>query len=195
MIAIPLRSGPPSDPRRSPSKVPSSLTASLSPPVASSVADALARAEGLDSIFQVVRRAVRDVIHRERTGLGLALSDLPPGLGAYWPVTGNVIVMNEGLLETMRRMASSPLEFNSFVYVILSHEYLHTLGYWGEDAVRTVTARVTREALGADHPATAMAEGDLWERFPFLRFSPGGRGRRIRMVKGFDSSTTSAYIR
>ena len=159
------------------------------------LSEALARAPDLDRIFQVVRRTVRTVLRRERTGLGLALSDLPAGLGAYWPVTGNVIVMNEGLLATMRQMASSPLEFNSFVYVVLAHEYLHTLGYWGEGAVRKVTAEVTREAFGPDHPATAMAEGDLWERFPFLRFSPGGQGRRLRMVKGFDSDTTDPYIR
>ncbi len=161
----------------------------------SDLAAALARASDLDRIFQVVRRTVRGVLGRERTGLGLALSDLPPGLGAYWPVTGNVIVMNEGILATMRQMASSPLEFNSFVYVVLAHEYLHALGYWGEAAVRKVTAEVTREAFGPDHPATGMAEGDLWERFPFLRFSPGGQGRRLRMVKGFDSDTTDPYIR
>lgn len=159
------------------------------------VAQDLERAHDLDSVFQVVRRAVREVLRRERTGLGLALSDLPPGLGAYWPVTGNLIVMNEGLLGTMRKMASSTVEYNSFVYVILAHEYLHALGYWGEGPVRVVTARVTREAFGPDHPATAMAEGDLWERFPFLRFAPGGQGRRLRLVKGFDSSTTSSYIR
>ena len=160
-----------------------------------SLAQDLERAEDLDRVFQVVRRAVREVLHKERTGLGLALSDLPPGLGAYWPVTGNMIVLNEGLLGTMRSMARSPVEYNSFVYVILAHEYLHALGYWGEGPVRTVTAQVTRAAFGPEHPATLMAEGDLWERFPFLRFSPGGRGRRLRMVKGFDSSATAPYIR
>ncbi len=160
-----------------------------------SLAQDLERAEDLDRVFQVVRRAVREVLHKERTGLGLALSDLPPGLGAYWPVTGNMIVLNEGLLGTMRSMARSPTEYNSFVYVILAHEYLHALGYWGEGPVRTVTAQVTRAAFGPEHPATLMAEGDLWERFPFLRFSPGGRGRRLRMVKGFDSSATAPYIR
>ena len=160
-----------------------------------SLAQDLERAEDLDRVFQVVRRAVREFLHKERTGLGLALSDLPPGLGAYCPVTGNMIVLNEGLLGTMRSMARSPVEYNSFVYVILAHEYLHALGYWGEGPVRTVTAQVTRAAFGPEHPATLMAEGDLWERFPFLRFSPGGRGRRLRMVKGFDSSATAPYIR
>jgi hypothetical protein len=159
------------------------------------LAEDLERAEGFDDIFRVVRSAVRRVLGRERPGLGLAMSDLPSGVGAYWPVTGNLIVMNEGLVATMRRMSTSTLEFNSFVYVILSHEYLHSLGYWGEGPVRSVTAEVTRSVFGEEHPATKMAEGDLWERYPFLRLSPGGRGRRLRMVKGFDSDTTSAYIR
>ena len=169
--------------------------ASVLPATALALSNELEAASDLDRVFRVVRKAVRQVLGRERPGLGLALSDLPSGVGAYWPVTGNLIVMNEGILATMRRMATSTLEFNSFVFVILSHEYLHSLGYWGEGPVRTVTAQVTRAAFGPDHPATAMAEGDLWERFPFLRMSPGGRGRKLRMVKGFDSDATSPYIR
>ncbi len=65
-------------------------------------------------------------------GLGLGLSNLPPYVGAYWQVTGNLIVLNEGLVAAMRANATSPLEFNSFVYVILAHEYLHSLGYLDE---------------------------------------------------------------
>ncbi|MGI0151502.1 MAG: hypothetical protein ACREC5_06170, partial [Thermoplasmata archaeon] len=42
-------------------------------------------------IFAVVRSAVRRVLSRERPGLGLALSNLPPQLGAYWQLTGNLI--------------------------------------------------------------------------------------------------------
>src|SRR5579859_2607602 len=62
-----------------------------------------------DRVFSVVRAAVRRALGVERPGLGLALSDLPPGLGAYWQVTGNIIVMNEGLVQTMQTHAGSPL--------------------------------------------------------------------------------------
>ena len=148
-----------------------------------------------DRVFQVVRGAVRHVLGIERPGLGLGLSDLPPFLGAYWQVTGNLIVVNEGLVRSMKANASSPLEFNSFVYVILAHEYLHALGYLDETAVRKVTARVTRAAFGAHHPATQMAEGDLWQMFPFLRYAPGGNGRHLKVVTQFDLATTSSYIR
>jgi hypothetical protein len=155
----------------------------------------LATAADYDAVFRIVRAVVRRVLGVERPGLGLALSNLPPGLGAYWPVTGNLIVLNEGLVATMRSAERSALEVNSFIYVILAHEYLHSLGYLDEGAVRRVTARVTRAAFGAAHPATRMAEGDLWRMFPFLAHAPRGDGRRIRIVPGFDRAATQSYIR
>ncbi|HTT15041.1 MAG TPA: hypothetical protein VMG81_04590 [Thermoplasmata archaeon] len=148
-----------------------------------------------DAVFRVVRAAVHRVLGIERPGLGLGLSNLPPGVGAYWQVTGNLIVLNEGLVQTMRTHAESPLELNSFVYVILAHEYLHSLGYLDEGAVRQVTARVTRAAFGPDHPATRMAEGDLWRLYPFLAWAPGGDGRRLKVVPRFDLASTQTYIR
>ena len=148
-----------------------------------------------DAVFRVVRGAVRYALGLERPGLGLGLSNLPPQLGAYWQVTGNLIVMNEGLVETMRAHARSPLELNSFLYVILAHEYLHSLGYLDERAVRQVTAYVTRTAFGPAHVTTRMAEGDLWQMFPFLSEAPAGNGRRLKVVTRFDLATTDQYIR
>ena len=161
----------------------------------SALARGLDRPADYDAIFRVVRNAVRQVLGIERPGLGLGLSDLPPQLGAYWQVTGNLIVLNEGLVEAMRANAQSSTELNSFVYVILAHEYLHSLGYLDERSVREVTARVTRTALGPDHPATRMAEGDLWRLYPFLGFARGGTGRRLKVVTKFDLDTTDRYIR
>ncbi len=165
------------------------------PTLRGSVGDRLERPADYDAIFRVVRAAVRSVLGIERPGLGLGLSDLPPQLGAYWQLTGNLIVMNEGLVEAMRAHAKDPLELNSFVYVILAHEYLHSLGYLDERAVREVTARVTRTAFGPDHPATRMAEGDLWRMFPFLAQARGGHGQHFKVVSRFDLDTTGTYIR
>lgn len=150
---------------------------------------------GFDEVFGIVRAATRSVLGVERSGLGLALSDLPSSLGAYWPVTGNMIVMNEGLVGTMRQFARSEQEYNSFVFVILAHEYLHTLGYLAEAEVRPVTARVTRAVFGPDHPATRMAEGNIWSIYPFLQSAPEGRGRHLRIVPRFDLDATANYIR
>ncbi len=147
-----------------------------------------------DSIFSVVRKAVRYSINRERSGLGLILSDLPAALGAFWEVGGNFIVLNETLVDVMRRMAKSTREFNSYLFVVLAHEYLHSIGYIDEAEVRKVTAMVTARAMGQEHPATAMATGDLWQMYPFLRFAEGGTGKRARVVGKFDTESTRSYI-
>jgi hypothetical protein len=175
--------------------VPPKLPAPARPALRAGVGDRLERPADYDAVFRVVRAAVRGVLGIERPGLGLGLSDLPPQLGAYWQVTGNLIVMNEGLVDAMRAHAKNPLELNSFLYVILAHEYLHSLGYLDERAVREVTAHVTRAAFGADHPATRMAEGDLWRMYPFLAYARGGRGGRLRVVSRFDLQSTDTYIR
>jgi hypothetical protein len=178
----------------SPSAAPTPTTRSPGA-VAPAIARRLETPADYDAIFRVVREAVHTVLGIERPGLGLGLSNLPSGVGAYWQVTGNLIVLNEGLVQAMRTHAESPLELNSFVYVILAHEYLHSLGYLDERAVRSVTARVTRAAFGPDHPATRMAEGDLWSLYPFLSWSPGGDGRRLKVVPRFDLDATQNYIR
>ncbi len=147
-----------------------------------------------DSIFSVVRKAVRHSIHKERSGLGLILSDLPPALGAFWEVGGNYIVLNESLVEVMKRMARSTREYNSYIFVVLAHEYLHAIGYIDEVEVRKVTASVTANAMGVEHPATAMARGDMWQMYPFLRFAAGGSGSRAKVVGKFDTESTRSYI-
>jgi len=157
--------------------------------------DRLERPADYAVVYRVVREAVRAVLGTERPGLGLALSDLPPQLGAYWQVTGNLIVLNEGLVEAMRRNARSPLELNGFVFVVLAHEYLHSLGYLDEDAARRVTARVARGVFGPEHLVTRMAEGNLWQMYPFLSAVPPGDGQRITIVRNFDLASSQSYIR
>jgi hypothetical protein len=177
-----------------PSRAPAQSRAVV-PAISFPLSSTLEREADYDTVFRVVRAAVHRVLGIERPGLGLGLSNLPPNVGAYWQVTGNLIVVNEGLVNAMRANASSPLELNSFLYVILAHEYLHSLGYLDERAVRKVTAHVTRSAFGPDHVATRMAEGDLWRLYPFLAYAPRGDGRRIKVVPRFDLASTQNYIR
>lgn len=161
----------------------------------SDLAQRLERPADYAAVYGLVRAAVRRVLGTERPGLGLALSRLPPQLGAYWQVTGNLIVLNEGLVEAMRANASSPLEVNSFVFVVLAHEYLHSLGYLDETAVRKVTAQVTREAFGPEHLVSRMAAGNLWQMYPFLAYAPAGNGQQLKIVRGFDLASSQTYIR
>jgi hypothetical protein len=149
---------------------------------------------GFDQLFQGVRTAVRHHLHRARWGLGLGLAPLPPEVGAYWPVTGNLIVLNEAHVRAMRESAS-PQEFNSFVFVVLAHEYLHALGYLDEREVREVTAEVALATFGPHHLVTEVASTDLWQRFPFLREAIPDRRDGLTIVPSFDRDATATYIR
>ncbi len=163
-------------------------------PAWSPLAHRLDEARDYDDIFAVVRDSVRKVLGRERVGLGLGLSDLPAQVGAYWQITGNIIVLNERLIQVLD--ATEPLaQRRAYLFVVLLHEYLHSLGYLNEGQDRRVAAEVAERALGAEHPAARMARGDLWQIFPQLRDASGGDGQRVRIVRGFDSAATSQYIR
>lgn len=146
-----------------------------------------------DSIFAVVKKAVRVVTGRERSGLGLALSDLPPTLGAYWQIGGNYIVINESLIREMSRISSSLTEFNSFIFMILTHEYLHSVGYVDEHQARVVTMKVVEETFGKDHPAYRMSSDDIWHLYPQLLSVKGGNGSYIRIIQKFDSESLSYF--
>ncbi|MHB1493542.1 MAG: hypothetical protein ACYCSG_00945 [Thermoplasmataceae archaeon] len=147
----------------------------------------------IDSIFSIVKKSVKNVIGKERSGLGLAFSNLPWNLGAFWQVGGNYIVMNEGLVNSMKGLSKSEEEFNSFIYMILAHEYIHSLGFIDELEARRMTAIVATRTFGKDHIVSKMSTGDIWSLYPDLKYSPSGNGEELRFIRNFDSSTTS-YI-
>jgi hypothetical protein len=159
------------------------------------LASQLDDAGGYDAVFAVVRAAVWQLLRKERSGLGLGLARLPPQLGGYWPVTGNVIVLNESLVESVRGHLRTPREVNGFLFVLLAHEYLHALGYLDEARTRRLTAEVAQSVLGPEHPASRLASGDLWQMLPFLRDAPFDGASHLRIVSGFDRAATATYIR
>lgn len=146
-----------------------------------------------DRIFSIVKKSVKTVLGKERSGLGLALSDLPVTLGAFWQVGGNYIVMNEVLVKAMSRIAKTPREFNSFVYTILTHEYLHSVGYIDEFQARQMTALVAKQTFGSEHPAVIMSSGDIWKQYPLFLSLRGGDGSVLKIISRFDTDSTS-YI-
>ena len=151
-------------------------------------------ARNYDEVFAVVRESVRRVLGKERVGLGLGLSELPAQIGAYWQVTGNIIVLNERLIRVLD--ATEPqAQRTAYLYVVILHEYLHSLGFLDEGTDRRIVARVAAQALGEDHAAARLARADLWEAFPQLRNAGTGDGQRVKIVRGFDSESTNRYIR
>ncbi len=152
------------------------------------------RAQDFGELFELVKRIVEQEIGQHRAGLTLFLSDMPNNVGAYHPVASNSIVVNRALVAQMRKLAKDPREINSFVFMILMHEYLHSLGYLDEGEVRKIAQNICAGALGSDHMTVKLASANWIEMYPELAAnSPTRFSKGFEIVRDFDSSSMS-YI-
>jgi hypothetical protein len=145
-------------------------------------------------LFEIVKRVVEIHTGRHRAGLSLILQDMPTALGAYYPVGTNTIVLNRALVAGMRAVSKNDREVNYFVFMVLMHEYLHSLGYLSEASVRNLCERICSAVLGADHPSVKLAKTNWLEIHPELQMVGKSRvSDDYEVVDRFDVSSTS-YI-
>lgn len=155
---------------------------------------ALSSAEGFDSIFAMVKAATERSLRVHRAGLTLVLGDIPNNVGAYHEMGSNAIVMNRNVLRIVEKLSKSRSRRNSYVFMILLHEYLHSLGYTSDRQVRQLGKQITDEYLGNRHLAGEMAVRPLDQFFPDLvKLSIFRDKGEYQTVRRFDSSSTS-YI-
>jgi hypothetical protein len=119
--------------------------------------------------FELVKSVVLQKFRMHRAGLSLILQMMPSNLGAYHMLGSNAIVMNSYLLAAVKKIAGSTEEFNSYMFMVLAHEYLHSLGIVDENTVRQMTFDLCKWMLGDDHAATKMAKEDPSTIYPELR--------------------------
>jgi hypothetical protein len=154
----------------------------------------LAAAEGFDEVFALVKKAVEQALGIHRAGLTLVLGDIPNQVGAYHEMGSNAIVMNRNIMKIVWRSTKSRVRRNAYTFMILLHEYLHTLGFTDDDQVRDLSRKITDAYVGEGHIASEMAVAPLDRFFPeisqFAMFRDNGR---FETVDKFDSSSTS-YI-
>ena len=155
---------------------------------------ALSSAEGFDMIFEMVKVATERSLKMHRAGLTLVLGDIPNTVGAYHEIGSNAIVMNRNILRIVENLSKSKAKRNAYVFMILLHEYLHSLGYASDRKVRDLGKQITDEYLGRRHLAGEMAVRPMDEFFPELETLAGFRDKgEYQTVRRFDSSSTS-YI-
>ena len=151
----------------------------------------LASAEDFDEIFEMVKAAAEASLGKHRAGLTLVLGDIPNEVGAYHELGSNAIVMNRNLLRLVEKLSKSRSRRNSYVFMILLHEYLHSLGYTDDVQVRRLGKDITHHFLGHKHIAGEMAVRPLDAFFPDLGKFVGYRDKgEYEMVRRFDSSST-----
>jgi len=157
----------------------------------------LENAKTLADIFEVVKASVWESQRKSRAGLMLGLANLgnhPQGFfGAFYPVGSNVIVMNKIPLERIKE--TRPELYKPYIFHVLLHEYMHTLGYLSESGVRVMVLEITRSVFGEEHLATRIA-ADTTHFFKNLVYPNAAwqpDDMNLELVEGFDRGSTS-YI-
>ncbi len=151
----------------------------------------LEKSEGFGEIFSLVKKSVDDVIQRRRDGLMLALQYLPENIGAYYGLGSNFIVMNKSLLEKVAAYQDKST-LKSYIYYILMHEYLHSLGFLNEALVHELSYKICKQILGEEHASTQIARRGIASVIP-IDPRPKRQPEEIEIVEHFETESIS-YI-
>jgi hypothetical protein len=80
-------------------------------------------------------------------------------------------------------------EYNSYLFMVLAHEYLHSFGIVDEFRVRQMTYDLCSSLLGKEHPTSIMAKEDPSALFPELALLRETRlDKHFEIVKNFGFS-------
>ena len=157
----------------------------------------LNNSKSFTDIFSLVEDAVM-LKYKVRRAVMLGLTDLGAQgsylVGAFHPVGSELIVLNKTPLRRVKEQ--SPEYYNAYVFHLLLHEYLHSLGVLDENAVRHLTVEISRCLLGEDHPATQMGDKGISHFFPFITYPTpemDASDMKIEIVKDFRQQTTKYY--
>jgi len=161
----------------------------------SSVKRELEHAANFHEIFSLVQAAVRHTINESRAGLNLGImemgNDANKFLGAFYPAGSNIIVLNS---TPLRRIGETNEElFRPYVFHVLLHEYLHSLGYLDERTVRQLAYRICAKVLGDGHISTRMTS-NIDEFFPNLVYPRGSPAVPDKMILIEDLDGGMDYI-
>jgi len=155
----------------------------------------LENAEGYGEVWEIVKATVKSSLNERRVGMLLFLDDLPLRLGAYHSLGTNNIVLNRTLVNIVEAASKSKSLINSFVYVLLLHEYLHALGRPREEQVRPLVYTISSESFGPDHIAAQLAELGPWSALNGIPLDAMDIPKRvIEIVKDFEKADKKYII-
>jgi len=146
--------------------------------------------ENFSCIFEIVQHCVNKFLGMKRSGLSLGITDLPLHIGGFHALSSNVIVLNRKIINAINQYDKKSV--NAYIFHVLLHEYLHTLGMIDEEKVGVITYLISKQFLGEIHPSTLIAKYGISYIFPKLSIDPQ-TNRSITIIEDFDSNDLS-YI-
>ena len=157
----------------------------------------------MPEIFETVKKDVKKVKDWHRAGLRLGLAEMEMYQGGFIGGMhfhpGTDIVMNTTPLKIMLAAKKDDLIIWAYIYHILLHEYIHSLGIIDERQCRIETINVSKEIFKDEtHPALILAKNGIGVYMPNLNITYPPPGQRpdnlfIEIVYGFDKESQTYF--
>jgi hypothetical protein len=153
----------------------------------------LSQLKDFNQVFEFVKSSVNSIFEMKRAGLSLMLHRMPTRVGAYHVLGSNVIAVNSILLDLVKKNSASKSEYNSYLFTVFLHEYLHTFGILDEYRVRQMSVELCQKFFGEKRIVTVMSEDPL-KIFPQLGLVSYDKfENKYEIIKNFDNSNQT-YI-
>jgi hypothetical protein len=78
----------------------------------------------------------------------------------------NEIFLNKSALKVMENESDS-IYYKAYVFILLLHEYIHSIGIHNEFRTRKLTRLIVEEIFTFDHPVTKLAVEGIQKFFPY----------------------------
>jgi hypothetical protein len=153
--------------------------------------DQLEKCRDYGDIFKIVKRIVKQQLDLNRAGLMLYLGNLPLHIGAYHGFGTNGIVINKRLVELIS--VETLTELNSYIFMLLLHEYLHSLGYLDEKQVTKLSYEISKASFGNKHPTSQFVLNPPKPKIPPSELQSNDRKAEFEIIKDFERTNLS-YI-
>ena len=151
---------------------------------------ALQRCKAITDVFELVKRIAQKHLGVDQAGLMVGLADLgayPRGyIGAFYAPDANTVVVNRKILERIKR--ENPDLYYPYLFHVLLHEYIHSLGVYEETETRLLTRQICGQ-LG-DMSVAQLANGAY---FPKITEHAPPEDITIEYISGIDRKNTD-YI-
>ena len=158
----------------------------------------LMNSKSISDIFEIVKDVVSKHIGVEQAGLLVGVTDLGGHhqgfIGAFYSLNANMIIINKRPLK--RILQTNPSLYNYYLFHVMLHEYIHSIGSFDEAQTRLLTAEISEHYFGSNHIVTEFATN--MEKFiPDLTYPIAGYQQpediNIEFVKGIDKKNIN-YI-
>lgn len=156
------------------------------------------KAKTFADTFEIVKEMVMKFFGVEQAGLMVGVTDLGTHgqgfVGAFYSLGSNMIIINKKPLA--RIMQTNPSLYNYYLFHIMLHEYIHSIGSYDEVQTRQMVYEISNHYFGIDHQLTQLAS-NIEKFIPDLTYPGSGfqppEDINIEFVTGIDRKNTN-YI-